>query len=185
MESIKSNDLNIILTDNNDEISFSVDGKHLQSKSIFFRTKYPSLVDISKIILQVPYVNISFDIIMSFFGIKINNTKLEKWEYLLKSIICNKLFMIDIDYSQLYQIKIPENGLTLFNQILPLIEKEIDVENLKKNILPIQSDDLTNSIKFNTKQSTDDTILFFSKKMVIFIQKKLMVIKYYYLVMNF
>src|SRR3972149_5336993 len=120
--SLKENlftDLTIILMDGNHHLTIDLHKIILYSSCIYFEKLLTNCREknANSITIIVPNVDVVYDIIMSFYGQKIE--KLHQWEYLLDYIKCCDFLGIVLDASILANVKIPEEA---FEELLDIIE---------------------------------------------------------------
>jgi hypothetical protein len=79
---------------------------------------------------------VSCDIILSFYGIKINSTNYPDWKYHLKTFINRDFFSLSNDVSLLYDFGVPPDGFDLLLDTIELFDFVGDVKlirTIKKN----------------------------------------------------
>lgn len=115
-------DVEIILTDGCNEKSIHIHKVILASSSQYFRNLFlfGKERDQKQIRINVTNVKISYKIIMSFYGIIIDETDdVPKWKQIFDTIRCQSFFSLQIDLNLLYDIHVPAEG---FNELLEMID---------------------------------------------------------------
>lgn len=111
-------DFTLDLVDENSITTLNLHKNILYLGCPYFRSMFGGFKesDSSKIILEVPNVQATCDIIQSFYGIQ--NTNNNDWRHILNIFICKRFFCINTNLS--YQIKIPSDE---FEELYFMIDK--------------------------------------------------------------
>ena len=130
----------LTLTDKNNKITIATHKIILYNSCIYFKKMLTNFKekDSNSITIQVPNVNISYDIIISFYHEKkiINSTNYPIWKYQLESYKCYDFFGLDfLDTKIFFDLEIPDEGFELLLDVIELIgfNKET-IKLLNKNI---------------------------------------------------
>src|SRR5436190_512337 len=115
-------DLKLILQNANKQIILNLHKIILYSCSIYFEKLLTSCKEklLNEITIQVPNVNICYDIIMSFYGQKTNIANYPEWEYILRSYECYEFFGLNFDHDSI-NIVVPAEGFDLLLDSIDLI----------------------------------------------------------------
>lgn len=113
-------DLTLILSDNITKLSINVHKVILAANCTYFKKLFIefSEKDKEEIILIVPDVNATYDIIMSFYGQTMNNTG---WKHILQLYRCYDFFGLKTDISKLIDMEVPVEGFDLLLDVIELI----------------------------------------------------------------
>jgi WD40 repeat protein len=90
----------------------------------------------SKFELIVNDAQISHEIILSFYGKKVNSTNYPHWKYILKKFIYRDFFSLPNDVSLLYNLKVPSEGFDLLLETMELFD---DFTNDRKLMITIKN----------------------------------------------
>src|SRR5579872_4207963 len=96
-------------------ITFDIHRVILASASSYFHALFTFGSNYTKTeftINEVDDVDIMYDLIMSWYG-STPNSIYQSWLYILKTIKCKSFLCIDVNPSQLYDLKVPPEGLDL------------------------------------------------------------------------
>src|SRR3990172_6759553 len=120
--SLKENlftDLTIVLIDGNHHLTSHLHKIILYSSCIYFEKLLTNCREknANSITISVLNVDVIYDIIMSFYGKKLET--IHQWEYLLDYVKCCDFLGIHLDASILTNVKIPEEA---FEELLDIVE---------------------------------------------------------------
>src|SRR3990172_12949961 len=120
--SLKENlftDLTIVLIDGNHHLTIDLHKIILYSSCIYFEKLLTNCREknANSITIIVPNVDVIYDIIMSFYGQKLE--KIYQWEYLLDYVKCCDFLGIQLDALILANVKIPKGE---FEVLLDIVE---------------------------------------------------------------
>ncbi|AEQ33402.1 BTB-POZ domain and WD-repeat protein [Megavirus chiliensis] len=73
----------------------------------------------NEIKIKVPNIHVCYDIIMSFYGEKINSANYPEWKHCIESYKCFDFLGMKFDKNKIYKLKIPSEG---FESLLDLID---------------------------------------------------------------
>lgn len=143
-------DVIITLVDNNDTIDLNLHKIVLVNNSAFFKEKLIKKYHKNKFTIKVPNVKIMKNMILSFYGEKIDKNNYPEWFNRLKIIECKKMLYLPLDDNELDNLEIPNEGFNLFiyiidhflgynNKNIKLINKylpnSVDMSNIPINVI--------------------------------------------------
>ncbi|AKI80633.1 putative BTB/POZ domain-containing protein [Acanthamoeba polyphaga mimivirus] len=124
-ESVKANifcDLELTINDGVNKLVTNVHKIILYSSCVYFEKlltfgeNYPNSIEI-----LVPNTFVVYDIIMSFYGQKINSGNYPEWKIYLESYRCRDFLGLELDISDIKHLIVPEEGFELLLDIIELI----------------------------------------------------------------
>src|SRR3989337_2255793 len=130
--SLKENlftDLGLKLVDQTNTITIQLHKIILYSSCIYFRKLLTSFKErnLNEITIQVPNTFIMHDIIMSFYGQKINSQNLPDWQHLLETIKCWDFLGIPFKPDVvLRNLRVPTTGFDLLLDVIDLVGYDND-----------------------------------------------------------
>src|SRR3990170_8797570 len=138
--SLKENlftDLSLKLVDQNNTITIRLHKIILYSSCVYFRKLLTSCRErnLNEITIQVPNTFIMHDIIMSFYGQKMNSQNLPDWQHLLETIRCWDFLGIPFESDILRNLRVPIEGFDLLLDVIDLVGyNDFTIKLIKKNL---------------------------------------------------
>lgn len=159
----------LTLIDKINKITFSVDKTLLVKKCAYFEKLFTYFreKDEDAITIEVPNAQVTYDIILSFSGTKINSGNLKYWLHQLELIKCRAYLGM---HSDIPKIVVPAEGFDLLIEVLGIIGYDDDAfklidDNLPKDydITKLSTELINEIIRVNTShriiaQCSDKTI---------------------------
>lgn len=132
-------DLLLTLSDETTQLTINVHKNILASASVYFEKLLTQLSekDKSQITIIVPNVHVAYDIILSFYGQKIN---MPNWKYILELCQCHDFFGLEINSQLLQDLEIPAEGFDLLLDVIELIGYNEDTIKIINKNLPDKYD---------------------------------------------
>src|SRR3989304_684981 len=131
-------DLSLKLVDQNNTITIQLHKNILYSSCIYFRKLLTSFKErnLNEITIHVPNTFITHDIIMSFYGQKMNSLNLPNWQYLLETIKCWDFLGISFEPDILRNLRVPTEGFDLLLDVIDLVgySNDFTIKLIKKNL---------------------------------------------------
>ena len=141
----KYTDIEINLEDPYYSVKFCAHKLILESSSKYFDSMFnfgDGNKNLSSITIPIDNARIAHDVILSFYGQKINSTDYPDWKYLLETFLCRDFFCLENDVSKLYYVLVPADGFDLLLDVADKFDFMHDaklMETIKVNI-PIDYD---------------------------------------------
>lgn len=139
----KHSDVELILMDDSGQIiKLNLHKNILSWKCEYFDKMFSFNPNKNSYELFVPNATIMKQVLLSFYGIKIDPQQFPLWQLVLETIRCKNYLCIDINVRSVYNLKIPEEGFNLLLDIVSTndLKKRQDLIYLVKKNLPADID---------------------------------------------
>jgi hypothetical protein len=134
----KFTDLKLILVDPKDKVEMVLHKNILVASSKYFDSllTFGKEAKQSEIKVEVMDANVAHDVVLSFFGQKMNSTKHPDWLYILRMFKIRNFFLLPNDTNVLYDLVVPKEG---FGELMGILENldlndEKLVQMIRRNI---------------------------------------------------
>lgn len=120
----KYTDIELVLQDKNVSVTMNLHKNILACSCDYFEKMFDfgSEKNKNQITIIVPNAKIVHDIILTFYGEKINSTNYPDWEHLLRILMCRSFLCLDNDVTLLHNIKVPAEGFNLLLETINVFD---------------------------------------------------------------
>ncbi|ANB50439.1 hypothetical protein [Powai lake megavirus] len=124
-------DFELTFDDGINQIIMKVHRHILYAYSPYFRAMFTNFMDsnVKQKTMFVKNAHIYHDIIVSFYGQKINSANYPEHKHILESIKCRDFLQLEIDTKILYKLIVPENDFELLLEVADMIGYNEDIIN--------------------------------------------------------
>lgn len=136
-------DLVLTLRDDENQITHKFHKIILYMHSEYFRTLFTMFQEktLKEVNLYVPNCYVSYDIIMSFYGLKTNQSNLPRWKYNIEYLKCCDFFGMPLDLDILNKIEIPPEAIDSLVNLANIIGPKEEIIGAISRILPDEYSD--------------------------------------------